>query len=336
MTRGLRFRVGEIAWIDLTSTDLEASVRFYSAMFGWSIPPGREEEGGYRLANLGGERVAGLLAADPSQPVDAWTVYLAVDDVETRYAQAIEAGATPLVPPFPLAEHGRAAFLADPGGAACGLWERAAESSLGVIGAPGSLGWAENHTKRFDRMVEFAATFWHLDADRLTDGDDFRYATCHVDGDEAAIFGIFDASGSRGDDDPSAWVVYFAVDDADQAAARAVEHGASLTFGPADSPYGRMATLVDPVGAAFNLIELDDPSATHTAADVVSATCSSAVAVDDGETAAETGAQTDGATGAETGTQTAAEADEETDAQSDAVSPHGEDATPNDEAAESP
>ena len=53
---------------------------------------------------------------------------------------------------------------------------------------------------------------------------------------------------------PTAWTVYFAVDDADAAAARVVEHGGAVTVGPGDvAGTGRLALAADPAGAPFGV-----------------------------------------------------------------------------------
>lgn len=56
---------------------------------------------------------------------------------------------------------------------------------------------------------------------------------------------------------PSGWTPYFAVDDADATVARAGELGGSVVAPAMDTPYGRMAVLVDPQGAAFAVIRLN-------------------------------------------------------------------------------
>ena len=50
------------------------------------------------------------------------------------------------------------------------------------------------------------------------------------------------------------WSVYFRTDDADATIARARELGGSVIQPAEDTPYGRLATLADPTGAAFKLI----------------------------------------------------------------------------------
>ncbi|MDH6228579.1 putative enzyme related to lactoylglutathione lyase [Streptomyces sp. MJP52] len=51
--------------------------------------------------------------------------------------------------------------------------------------------------------------------------------------------------------------VYFAVPDCDEAVARARKLGAEVQHGPVTSPFGRFASLMDPHGAPFSLLDPD-------------------------------------------------------------------------------
>jgi hypothetical protein len=56
---------------------------------------------------------------------------------------------------------------------------------------------------------------------------------------------------------PPHWMVYFMVEEADAAAARAGELGATTIVPPTDIPtVGRFAMMKDPQGAAFAVIRL--------------------------------------------------------------------------------
>ncbi|MFD5427642.1 VOC family protein, partial [Streptomyces sp. NPDC127084] len=50
--------------------------------------------------------------------------------------------------------------------------------------------------------------------------------------------------------------VYFTVPDCDAAAATAQKLGGRVVFGPMSMPFGRFASLVDPQGAAFAVIDV--------------------------------------------------------------------------------
>jgi hypothetical protein len=51
-------------------------------------------------------------------------------------------------------------------------------------------------------------------------------------------------------------MVYFAVEDPDATAAKAVELGGSVAVPPTDIPQGRFAVLNDQHGAAFSVIKM--------------------------------------------------------------------------------
>jgi predicted enzyme related to lactoylglutathione lyase len=57
---------------------------------------------------------------------------------------------------------------------------------------------------------------------------------------------------------PSHWNSYFAVSDADAAAARAQAAGGMVLQPPFDSPFGRIAVLADPQGAGFSIVAMPE------------------------------------------------------------------------------
>jgi predicted enzyme related to lactoylglutathione lyase len=63
-----------------------------------------------------------------------------------------------------------------------------------------------------------------------------------------------DASSFLPEGVPPHWSVYFAVEDVDAAVAKATSLGATITAEAVDTPYGRLATVVDPVGAQCKLM----------------------------------------------------------------------------------
>ena len=54
---------------------------------------------------------------------------------------------------------------------------------------------------------------------------------------------------------PNHWHVYFAVADADAAAAKVTELGGTVMVEPFDTPVGRIAVVSDPQGAVFSIIK---------------------------------------------------------------------------------
>ena len=54
---------------------------------------------------------------------------------------------------------------------------------------------------------------------------------------------------------PAQWVSYFAVANADETVAKAVAHGGKQMGNIDDSPFGRIAALMDPFGAIFKIVQ---------------------------------------------------------------------------------
>ena len=47
MTEKTSYQPGEPTWLDLGTPDMDASVTFYTGLFGWSVERGGPEFGGY-------------------------------------------------------------------------------------------------------------------------------------------------------------------------------------------------------------------------------------------------------------------------------------------------
>jgi len=111
---------GVFAWDELYAEDVEAAKSFYGGVFGWTTSPAPFE--GYRFFDAGETHIAGLMKKTDELPHSAWGTYFSTGDVDASTARAQELGATVMVPPTPLADVGRFAVLADPTGAAFGLY----------------------------------------------------------------------------------------------------------------------------------------------------------------------------------------------------------------------
>jgi predicted enzyme related to lactoylglutathione lyase len=148
-----------------------------------------------------------------------------------------------------ITENGRMAMVVDPGGAAIGVWEPKEVKGFEVRGEAGTATWFELHTHAYDESVGFYRDAFGWDAHTMSDEPDFRYTTLGSGDDSLA--GIMDATGHW--TEPSAWEVYFEVEDVDATVALAQELGGTLLDGPHDTPYGRLAGLTDPTGTRFRL-----------------------------------------------------------------------------------
>ena len=60
VTRDTRWPAGTPCWVDVTVDDIPKAIAFYQALFGWDIPLGGPEVGGYSIAHQEGRIVAAV------------------------------------------------------------------------------------------------------------------------------------------------------------------------------------------------------------------------------------------------------------------------------------
>jgi len=246
--------VGAPCWIDLFTSDPDKSRSFYGELFGWTSEDAGEEYGGYINFSKDGLRVAGCMRNDGQSGMpDVWSVYLATDDAKGATDAAAANGGQVILPAMDVMELGVMAMVADPGGAAVGIWQPGLHSGFDIQGEPGTPAWFELHTRDYDASVEFYRQVFHWDTHVAADTPGFRYTTLGEG--EGGAAGIMDATGFLPEGVPAHWLIYFRVEDADAALAKAVELGGTITQPAEDTPYGRLAQVSDPTGATFKLMQ---------------------------------------------------------------------------------
>lgn len=245
--------LGAPCWIDLLTSDVERSRRFYGQLLGWEAAEPSEEFGGYFMFLRQGVPVAGGMPNAPEMGTDDhWSVYLATADVAKTAGETTATGGAVAVPPMPIADMGTMAVLVDSGGAQIGTWQPGTFPGFTVLAEPGAPCWFELHTRDYAGSLAFYRDVFGWGTSTVEDTPQFRYTTLG-EGD-AAMAGVMDTSVWPDDGTPARWWVYFAVEDADAAAAEIERLGGSVTQSPEDTPYGRLLTAVDPVGAPFKLM----------------------------------------------------------------------------------
>jgi predicted enzyme related to lactoylglutathione lyase len=120
---------GIFAWNELLSSDPEAAKGFFAETLGWRFEDFSFGGPPYWVIKAGDELVGGLGGLDAGEvqtDQSYWIGFIEVEDIDRRYARAVELGATEIRAPHDVPNVGRVAVLRDPTGALIG-WMRGAE-----------------------------------------------------------------------------------------------------------------------------------------------------------------------------------------------------------------
>src|SRR5438477_12758442 len=162
--------IGAPCWVDLWTSDVGGSRRFYSEVFGWKAEEPSPEFGGYFMFTRDGVPVAGGMGDMGDMPAqNLWKIYLATDDI-TKTLEAAELGGAQVVSgAMPVPDLGIQAVLIDPTGAQLGAWQPGTFPGFTVLNEHGAPSWFELHTRDHAAAVAFYRSVFHWDTDAVGD-----------------------------------------------------------------------------------------------------------------------------------------------------------------------
>jgi uncharacterized protein len=255
MSERTSYAPGTPCWVDLATPDIEAAAEFYSGLFGWDVPeqPNSAEMGGYRRAKKNDKDVAGMMPLMQEGQPPAWSTYVSVDDADTIARAVQENEGTMVAEPMDVMDLGRMAVFTDPSGAFFGIWQPGTFAGAQLANEPGTVGWNELSTRDPEGAKAFYGRIFGWEANDLEMEDGGIYTEWRVDG--APVGGMLDMRGRMPDEIPPHWGVYFGTEDTDATVEKVKAGGGELLFGPMDIEPGRFATVRDPFGASFNVMQ---------------------------------------------------------------------------------
>ncbi len=253
---------GKVVWHDLLTDTPEASMHFYSELFGWEfeklgVNPGFFHTVNYTLIRHNDKLIGGMVdqnRLNTEVDVSQWVVLLSVNDVDKATDILKNAGGTVFSPPGDLADRGRIAIVADPQGAHLALLETKMGDPLDVDEpSVGDFLWHELWTSDITKATEF---YQSIAPYRVEEREvkleqtsaNFRLLSTN---DQLRI-GIFP---NPVEDLAPVWVSYVRVEDEaalDAIVERVEDLGGSLLLAPQDRAIGgRVAFIADPSGAGI-------------------------------------------------------------------------------------
>ena len=253
---------GAPSWAELDTTDEQGALSFYSALFGWEDNPQEITPGWfYHMQKLNGLPACSIYKQSEeelAQNVPShWNLYFTVGSVDETVEAIKGNGGQIVFGPMDVFEAGRMAMCQDPQEAYFAIWQANQHIGCRVKEETGAMFWNELLTTDRSAAVDFYVAV--LGVERGEVMQPHEYAMLQAGG--VNVAGVMQITPDMGEFPPH-WTVYFGVDSADDAVAKAQSMGATVFVPPTDivpvegqPPIGRFASLADPQGAAFSIFQ---------------------------------------------------------------------------------
>jgi uncharacterized protein len=265
MSRRDEYPAGVPCFVETLTPDLDAALRFYGGVFGWTFdgpgPMAGGLDGGYFVARVEGDDVAGIGSAPTGEPVP-WSTHVAVESADDAAAEAVAAGGAVVLEPFDVPPAGRLAVLADPAGATFCAWQAGARMGAQRVNEPSA--WAMSLLRTPDPAAAeafYGELFgWRAEALHPDGGLWLFRRPGYVGGEEGQPVPRDVVAAMMADDTrPSGWDVDFWVADTDAAVAPAAGLGGRVVAEPFTDAIFRRAVLGAPDGTTFTVSQLQLP-----------------------------------------------------------------------------
>lgn len=256
MTERDGYEHGVPCWVDTWQDDPDAAAAFYAGVFGWDVEkrtvPGTDTR--HYMCRLRGSDVAAIGSPPRGGMPPAWITYVWVDDADAVGASAMKAGGRLLVEPFGSLDGGRIAIIADPAGAAFGVWAPGAHRGAQRVNEPSAYAMSFLRTPDFEAAEAFYGSVlgWRTEAfDEML----LWRLPGYVGGvpEQPVSPEVVAVMARAGGGEAAHWRADFWIADADAAAARGTQLRGSVLAGPEDAGPFREAVLADPAGATFSV-----------------------------------------------------------------------------------
>ena len=247
---------GTFCWSELAVANGKNARKFYGDLFGWTVRESAADQPfQYGMLQRDGREVGGIYEITGDMKAQGvpphWMAYVAVRSADEIAAKVPQLGGKVMMGPADVMTAGRMAVLQDPTGAIFSVWQARDHVGSAVTGETGTPVWYELITSDKNEAGAFYAALFGWKLESFLGSMDYTI----LKNGEASVGGMMQRTEEMGEV-PSHWVIYFTVDDADDAVSKAEKGGGRVLAGPMEIPnVGRFAVLADPDGAVFAVLK---------------------------------------------------------------------------------
>ncbi|WP_440873770.1 VOC family protein [Thalassotalea sp. PLHSN55] len=239
---------GKLIWADLYSSDVNASIEFYTNTFGWTVKHFDKQHERYHLLFDNEQAIAGVLTRSTQRNKTEsalWVGSVKTDNVATRASKAAENNATIILKPHDFSLYGKRAVIADPQGGVIALLDLPS-SGASTQKISNKWSWAQLFSVDTKKSAAFYQASLNYTAEKVDQTQDSYYLS-QQDEVMASIVKLPLSFEQR-----NRWVNFLEINNLTNTLALAVKNGAEIVY----QPQGRgLAIIADPSGALLGLTQ---------------------------------------------------------------------------------
>ena len=242
---------GMFVWRELSTSDVEGSLRFYRELAGWKSQRIDMPNGPYHLLFKDLKQVGGLMALAPGVDMPPyWMSYLSVPDVDAALAAAKRLGGEVVWGPLEVEDIGRMATVVDPRGGAFSLMKASKGDPEFTPPVAGEFCWEQLASADPANAKSFYGEVVGWKAMAFPGGQLETFGFGPKPGEQAATL-IAAAPGM-----PMGWMSFVVVDALGPACERTVRLGGKVISAQRVVPgIGSYSVIQDPQGAVLGLFK---------------------------------------------------------------------------------
>ncbi|MDB5212772.1 MAG: Glyoxalase-like domain protein [Myxococcaceae bacterium] len=243
---------GRFVWHEIMSKDIGAALKFYTAMFGWTVSEmDMGPAGKYHMLMKGKDIPIGGGMQTPAGVPSHWMTSIGTENTDATATKITELGGKILVPPTTVPDMVRFAVATDPQGAAFGVAQGmgpgADMAPYEGSPRPGTFCWDELHTSDLDGAQKFYSALFGWTG-KMGEGEMKYWHWQNAGKDIGGMMKLMMPNV------PPNWLPYIAVVDVDAETKKTKDLGGKVMMEPMDiEKVGKFSVVQDPTGATFAL-----------------------------------------------------------------------------------